>query len=138
MSGLRVGVVGATGQVGGVLRRLLVERSFPVGEIRFFASSRSAGTTLDWGGREVVVEDATTADATGLDIVIFSAGAIASRGMAERFVAGGAMVIESLRGLQDLNWQKSISGDQCGVISRRCTKLDLMHKKPDAAPSKNN
>jgi aspartate-semialdehyde dehydrogenase len=95
MSGLCVGVVGATGQVGGVLRQLLAERSFPVGEIRFFASSRSTGTTLDWEGREVTVEDAATADPTGLDIVILSAGAAASLAISERFVAGGATVIDN-------------------------------------------
>ena len=73
-SGLRVGVVGATGQVGTVMRRLLDERDFPVAEIRYFASARSAGTTLPWRGTEVVVEDAATADVTGLDIALFSAG----------------------------------------------------------------
>ena len=62
---MRVGVVGATGQVGGVMRRLLAERAFPVDEIRFFASSRSAGTTLPWGAGEVTVEDAATADVAG-------------------------------------------------------------------------
>ena len=62
--GLRVGVVGATGQVGAVMRRLLEERDFPVAEIRFFASARSAGTTLPWKGTEVVVEDAATAALT--------------------------------------------------------------------------
>ncbi|MFL5879161.1 MAG: aspartate-semialdehyde dehydrogenase, partial [Actinomycetota bacterium] len=73
MTGLNVGVVGATGQVGTVMRRLLAERDFPVGSIRFFASSRSAGSTLRWRQQDVVVEDATTADPTGLDIALFSA-----------------------------------------------------------------
>ncbi|HXR40962.1 MAG TPA: aspartate-semialdehyde dehydrogenase, partial [Acidothermaceae bacterium] len=71
MSGLRVGVVGATGQVGGVMRRILAERAFPVAEIRYFASARSAGTTLPWGDREIVVEDAAVADPSGLDIALF-------------------------------------------------------------------
>ena len=61
---MRVGVFGATGQVGGVMRRLLVERSFPVDEIRFFASSRSAGRTLPWKDGEITVEDAALADYT--------------------------------------------------------------------------
>src|SRR4051794_41234625 len=73
--GVRVGVVGATGQVGAVMRRLLEEREFPVEQIRFFASARSAGTTLPWKGEEIVVEDAATADPAGLDIALFSAGA---------------------------------------------------------------
>ncbi|RIJ28636.1 aspartate-semialdehyde dehydrogenase, partial [Clavibacter michiganensis subsp. insidiosus] len=54
--GLRVGVVGATGQVGAVMRRLLEERAFPVAEIRFFASARSAGTTLPFADRDITVE----------------------------------------------------------------------------------
>jgi aspartate-semialdehyde dehydrogenase len=94
-SSLRVGVVGATGQVGSVMRRLLDERNFPVGEIRYFASSRSAGTTLPWRGTEVIVEDAETADPTGLDIALFSAGATSSRAYAERFAAGGAIIIDN-------------------------------------------
>ena len=63
--GLRVGIVGATGQVGRVVREILAERNFPVAELRLFASARSAGTTLPWGGTEITVEDASTADPTG-------------------------------------------------------------------------
>ncbi len=59
-NGIRIGVVGATGQVGAVVRRLLEERDFPVAEIRYFASERSAGTTLPWKGEQVVIEDAAT------------------------------------------------------------------------------
>jgi aspartate-semialdehyde dehydrogenase len=92
---LRVGVVGATGQVGSVMRRLLDERNFPVSEIRFFASSRSAGTTLPWKGTDIVVEDAATADASGLDIALFSAGATSSRSLAPKFAAAGAVVIDN-------------------------------------------
>jgi aspartate-semialdehyde dehydrogenase len=92
---MRVGVVGATGQVGGVMRRLLAERDFPVDEIRFFASSRSAGTTLPWKGTEVVVEDAELADPTGLDIALFSAGATSSRTLAPKFAAAGVTVIDN-------------------------------------------
>jgi aspartate-semialdehyde dehydrogenase len=94
-STLRVGVVGATGQVGTVMRRLLDERDFPVGAIRYFASSRSAGTTLPWRGTEIVVEDAERADPAGLDIALFSAGATSSRAYAERFAAAGATVIDN-------------------------------------------
>ncbi len=78
-NGVNIGVVGATGQVGAVVRRLLEERDFPVASIRFFASARSAGTTLPFKGEEIVVEDASTADPTGLDLAIFSAGATLSR-----------------------------------------------------------
>ena len=92
---LRVGVVGATGQVGAVMRRLLAERSFPLDEIRFFASARSAGTTLPWQGREILVEDADLADPSGLDIALFSSGATSSRALAPRFAAAGALVIDN-------------------------------------------
>jgi aspartate-semialdehyde dehydrogenase len=95
MTGLTVAVVGATGQVGAVMRRLLEERGFPVAHMRYFASARSAGSTLPWGGTDVLVEDAATADTAGIDIALFSAGATASRAVAERFVAGGAVVIDN-------------------------------------------
>jgi aspartate-semialdehyde dehydrogenase len=93
--GLRVGIVGATGQVGTVMRQILADREFPVGEIRFFASARSAGSTLPWKGGEVVVEDAATADPAGLDIALFSAGASTSRVQAPRFAAAGVVVIDN-------------------------------------------
>jgi aspartate-semialdehyde dehydrogenase len=95
VKGLRVGVVGATGQVGAVMRRLLEERDFPVAEIRYFASARSAGRTLPWKGTEVLVEDAETADPTGLDIALFSAGGSTSKIQAPRFAAAGAIVIDN-------------------------------------------
>jgi aspartate-semialdehyde dehydrogenase len=94
-SGLRVGIVGATGQVGAVVRRILAERAFPLAELRFFASARSAGSTLPWAGGEITVEDAATADPTGLDIAIFSAGATTSRAQAPRFAAAGVTVIDN-------------------------------------------
>ena len=92
---MRVGVVGATGQVGSVMRTLLAERNFPISEIRFFASARSAGTKLPWGNGEIVVEDAATADPSGLDIALFSAGATSSRELAPRFAAAGVIVIDN-------------------------------------------
>ena len=92
---MRVGIVGATGQVGGVMRTLLEERGFPADEVRFFASARSAGSTLPWHDGDVVVEDADSADPAGLDIALFSAGATASRALAPRFAAAGALVIDN-------------------------------------------
>lgn len=88
---VRVGIVGATGQVGTVMRRILVERDFPVTELRLFASARSAGTVLDG----VTVEDAATADYSGLDIVLFSAGGATSRALAEKVAAQGPVVIDN-------------------------------------------
>ncbi|MBM9467373.1 aspartate-semialdehyde dehydrogenase [Nakamurella leprariae] len=93
--GLRVGVVGATGQVGAVMRRILDERDFPIASIRFFASARSAGRELEFRDRTVVVEDAATADPSGLDLALFSAGATTSRAQAPRFAAAGVTVIDN-------------------------------------------
>jgi aspartate-semialdehyde dehydrogenase len=93
--GLRVGIVGATGQVGRVVREILAERNFPMAELRFFASARSAGSTLPWAGGEITVEDAATADPTGLDIAIFSAGATTSKAQAPRFAEAGVTVIDN-------------------------------------------
>ncbi|MEN0128356.1 MAG: aspartate-semialdehyde dehydrogenase [Brevundimonas sp.] len=95
MTGLSVAVVGATGQVGAVMRRLLEERDFPVGTIRYFASARSAGTTLPWRGEDVVVEDVETADLSGIDIALFSAGGGTSKVHAPRFAAAGAIVVDN-------------------------------------------
>jgi aspartate-semialdehyde dehydrogenase len=91
----RVAVVGATGQVGTMMRRVLAERSFPVQAIRYFASSRSAGQMLPWGDAKIEVEDVATADYTGVDIALFSAGAGASREYAPRFAAAGATVVDN-------------------------------------------
>lgn len=95
MTGLNVAVVGATGQVGRVMRTLLEERGFPVKSIRFFSSARSAGTTLEWKGEEITVEDVATADFSGIDIAVFSAGAGASRDYAPKFAAAGAVVVDN-------------------------------------------
>ncbi|MFE0426530.1 aspartate-semialdehyde dehydrogenase [Streptomyces sp. NPDC058953] len=92
---MRVGIVGATGQVGTVMRRILAERKFPVDELRLFASARSAGSTISWEGREITVEDAAAADYSGLDIVLFSAGGATSRALAEKVAGQGAVVIDN-------------------------------------------
>jgi aspartate-semialdehyde dehydrogenase len=77
------------------MRRLLAERDFPVDDIRFFASSRSAGSTLPWSGGDVVVEDAAAADPSGLDIALFSAGGATSKQLAPKFAAAGVTVIDN-------------------------------------------
>lgn len=92
---MRVGVFGATGQVGGVMRQMLADRRFPLDEVRFFASARSAGKTLPWADGEVVVEDASTADCSGLDIALFSAGGATSRELAPKVAAAGAVVVDN-------------------------------------------
>ena len=92
---MRVGIVGATGQVGGVMRSILHERSVPVDEMRLFASARSAGTSIQWNGEEIVVEDASTADFNGVDIALFSAGKTTSLELAEKVASQGALVIDN-------------------------------------------
>jgi aspartate-semialdehyde dehydrogenase len=88
---LNVGVVGATGVVGSAMRAILAERNFPIQQLRLFASARSAGKVLDG----VTVEDADTADYSGLDIVLFSAGGSTSKALAPKVAAAGAVVIDN-------------------------------------------
>ncbi len=92
---ITVGVVGATGQVGTVMRELLESRNFELDAVRFFASARSAGSTLPFRGADIVVEDAETADLAGIDIAIFSAGGATSKALAPKFAAAGAIVIDN-------------------------------------------
>ena len=94
-SGFSVAVVGATGQVGTVMRDILVDRAFPIRELRLFATARSAGSTIVVDGREIVVEDVATADPSGIQIALFSAGATGSRAHAPRFAEAGAVVIDN-------------------------------------------
>jgi len=93
-----IAIVGATGQVGGVMRTLLAERAFPVGDLRFLASARSAGSTIAWGDREVVVEDTENADWSGIDVALVSAGKTASLEHSPRMAAAGATVIDNSSG----------------------------------------
>ncbi len=86
-----VGIVGATGLVGTMMREILAERNFPLASLRLFASERSAGKVLDG----VTIEDAATADFSGLDIVFFSAGGSTSKALAPKAAAAGAVVIDN-------------------------------------------
>jgi len=95
---LNVGIVGATGLVGGIMRGLLAERNFPVAQLRLFASARSAGRSLPWAGGEVAVEDAATADFSGLDVALFAAGATLSKALAPRVAAAGVTVVDNSSG----------------------------------------
>ena len=92
---MRVGVFGATGQVGKVMLALLAARAFPVSELRLFASARSAGEKREFAGESVVVEDAAAADFAGLEVALFSCGKYASRELAPRVAAAGAVVIDN-------------------------------------------
>ena len=95
MGEIRVGVVGATGQVGQVMLKILAERNFPLGELRLFASSRSAGRTISYCGNDITIEQADTADYSSLDIVLMSAGATTSRAISEAIGASGPVVIDN-------------------------------------------
>jgi aspartate-semialdehyde dehydrogenase len=92
---MRVAIVGATGQVGTVMRAILLERNFPVDEMRFFASSRSAGSTIEWNGQIIEVEDAASADFSGIDIALASSGTTSSRVLSPRLAEAGAIVIDN-------------------------------------------
>ncbi len=92
---MHVGVFGATGQVGQVMRTLLAERGFPVTSIRYFASARSAGKQLPWGDEQITVEDIATSDFSGIDIALFSAGGGTSKEWAPQVAAAGAVVIDN-------------------------------------------
>ncbi len=133
---MNIGIIGATGQVGTVVRNFLEERNFPVETIRYFASARSAGTTLPWKGQQITVEDVATADPTGIDIAIFSAGATASKSQAPRFAEAGAIVIDNSSGwrmdpdvplvVSEVN-PHAISQARKGIIANpNCTTMAAM------------
>jgi aspartate-semialdehyde dehydrogenase len=136
---VHIGVVGATGQVGVVMRKLLEERAFPATSVRFFASSRSAGRKLEFRGQQIEVEDAETADPTGLDIALFSAGATMSRVQAPRFAAAGVTVIDNSSAwrkdpqvplvVSEVNFDRDVRGQTLpkGIIANpNCTTMAAM------------
>ncbi|HET6731834.1 aspartate-semialdehyde dehydrogenase [Mycobacterium sp.] len=132
-----IGVIGATGQVGQVMRTLLEERDFPATSVRFFASARSQGKKLPFRGQEIEVEDAETADPTGLDIALFSAGATMSRVQAPRFAAAGAVVIDNSSAwrkdpdvplvVSEVNFARDAGTRPKGIIANpNCTTMAAM------------
>src|SRR5690606_16973521 len=94
-AGVTLAVVGATGQVGAVMRQILEDRDFPGAAIRYFASARSAGKARPWRGEDVAVEDVATADPSGTDLAVFPAGGATPREQAPRFVEAGALVVDN-------------------------------------------
>ncbi|MGA1453417.1 MAG: aspartate-semialdehyde dehydrogenase [Pontimonas sp.] len=131
-----LGVVGATGQVGQVVRELLLERDFPLDSVRFFASSRSAGTRLPFGDDDVVVEDVALADPSGLDIAIFSAGATLSKEQAPRFAEAGVIVIDNSSGwrmdpdvplvVSEVNPEQTVNPPKGIIANPNCTTMAAM------------
>lgn len=117
---MRVGIVGATGQVGGVMASVLAERGFPVSELRLFASARSAGRSIEWAGTDVIVEDAATADYSALDIALFAAGGTTSRELAPKVAAAGAVVIDNSSAWRlDAEVPLVVAGVNDHVLARR-------------------
>lgn len=110
---VNIGVVGATGQVGGVMLDLLADNpGFEINSLRLFASARSAGKVVEFNGESITVEDAAEADPSGLDIALFSAGGATSRAQAERFAAAGAIVVDNSsawRSDPDVPWSSARS-----------------------------
>ncbi|MGH3677041.1 MAG: aspartate-semialdehyde dehydrogenase [Mycobacterium sp.] len=134
---VNIGVVGATGQVGQVMRTLLDERDFPATSVRFFASARSQGRKLAFRGQEIEVEDAATADPSRLDIALFSAGATMSRVQAPRFAAAGATVIDNSSAwrrdpdvplvVSEVNFRRDAHHRPKGIIANpNCTTMAAM------------
>ena len=136
---VNIGVVGATGQVGQVMRKLLEERNFPATSVRFFASARSEGKKLTFRGQEIEVENSETADPSGLDIALFSAGATMSRVQAPRFAAAGAIVVDNSSAwrkdpdvplvVSEVNFDRDVRGKQLakGIIANpNCTTMAAM------------
>ncbi|OBH87101.1 aspartate-semialdehyde dehydrogenase [Mycobacterium sp. E2989] len=132
-----IGVVGATGQVGQVMRRLLDERDFPATSVRFFASARSQGRKLEFRGQEIEVEDAATADPAGLDIALFSAGKTMSLVQAPRFAAAGVTVIDNSSAwrkdpevplvVSEVNFERDAHHRPKGIIANpNCTTMAAM------------
>ncbi|MGZ5382699.1 MAG: aspartate-semialdehyde dehydrogenase, partial [Acidimicrobiia bacterium] len=135
MNKQRTAVVGATGAVGRAMISILEERAFPVSDLRLFASARSAGTKVDTQWGEIEVEDLATADPTGIDIALFSAGGDRSRQYAPVFAAAGAVVIDNssafrmqpevplvVAGVND-----AAAALHEGIIANpNCTTMDLM------------
>jgi aspartate-semialdehyde dehydrogenase len=131
-----LGVVGATGQVGQVVRQLLLDRDFPLDSVRFFASARSAGTTLAFGDQSVVVEDVATADPTGLDIAIFSAGATLSKEQGPRFAEAGVIVVDNSSGwrmdpdvplvVSEVNPEETVNPPKGIIANPNCTTMAAM------------
>jgi aspartate-semialdehyde dehydrogenase len=118
------------------MRTLLAERGFPVDEIRFFSSARSAGQALAWKGGEVIVEDTATADFSGLDLALFSAGASMSREFAPRVAAAGAIVIDNSSAwrkdpdvplvVSEVNPEDAINPPKGIIANPNCTTMAAM------------
>ena len=135
-SGYSVAIVGATGQVGTVMREILIERAFPIRELRLFSSARSAGTAIEFGGQTIIVEDVADADPAGIEIALFSAGATGSRAHAPRFAEAGAVVIDNSSAwrmdpevplvVSEVNPEATINPPKGIIANPNCTTMAAM------------
>ena len=133
---MRVGVFGATGQVGQVMRAMLEQRDVPVDEVRFFSSAKSAGRTIPFKGKDVTVEDTATADLSGLDIALMSAGATMSREYAPKVAALGATVVDNSSAwrkdddvplvVSEVNPEDAINPPKGIIANPNCTTMAAM------------
>jgi len=131
-----VGVFGATGQVGQVMRSLLEERDFPLDEVRFFSSAKSAGKVIGFKGKDVTVEDTATADFSGIDIAIMSAGATMSREYAPKLAALGAVIVDNSSAwrkdpevplvVSEVNPQDAVNPPKGIIANPNCTTMAAM------------
>jgi aspartate-semialdehyde dehydrogenase len=129
-------VVGATGAVGRTMISILEERDFPVSDLRLFASERSAGSKVDTRWGTVVVEDLATADASGVEIALFSAGGDRSKQYAPSFARVGAVVVDNSSAFRmdpDVPLVVAQVNDHAARVRPRgivanpnCTTMDLM------------
>jgi aspartate-semialdehyde dehydrogenase len=129
-------IVGATGAVGRTMLSILEQREFPVSELRLFASSRSAGGKVETSWGTVEIEDLATADPSGVEIALFSAGGDRSRQYAPVFAAAGAVVVDNSSAFRmerdvplvvaDVN-DHAVANRPRGIIANpNCTTMDLM------------
>lgn len=133
---MRIGVFGATGQVGQVMRAMLEQRDVPLDDVRFFSSAKSAGTVLPFMGRDITVEDTATADFAGIDIAIMSAGATTSREYAPQLAQAGAVVVDNSSAwrkdpdvplvVSEVNPQDAVNPPKGIIANPNCTTMAAM------------
>ncbi|MGE7928504.1 aspartate-semialdehyde dehydrogenase [Lysinibacillus xylanilyticus] len=92
---LTVAVVGATGAVGTKMMEQLIKRNFPIGDIKFLASARSAGKPIEFNGKTYTIEEATPEAFEGVNVALFSAGGSVSAVLAPEAAKRGAVVIDN-------------------------------------------
>ena len=90
-----VAVAGATGVVGREMLKVLAQREFPATKVKALASARSAGSTVEFGDGELVVEEMTPASFEGVDIALFACGGDTSKEYRQAVVDAGCVMIDN-------------------------------------------